>query len=175
MVDLGTVRKMRYSAAWGCSADGNVVVGKSWSTWGRDEVAFRWTSTTGMVKLGYLPGETYSEADAVSPDGSIVVGGSGSSDGVQAFIWDAAHGMRRLADVLAAKIRTSGDAADANGIAVNAGVVSIAGVGVNPDAIPRPGEPSSCSELLSGKEVTMSGWCSTSRRAPSAHEGKRHG
>ncbi len=103
MVDLGVVAKRKFSAAWGCSADGSVVVGETFSTRGRDEVAFRWTAAKGMVSLGVLPGGNYSEADAVSPDGSIVVGGSSTKkEGVRAFIWDAANGMRRLEDVLAA-------------------------------------------------------------------------
>jgi probable HAF family extracellular repeat protein len=137
MVDLGTVGKQRYSAAWGCSPDGNVVVGESFNNRGRDEVAFRWTAATGMVGLGDLPGGTaYSEAQAVSPDGMIVVGGSMTGAGVEAFIWDATNGMRRLADVLAASgvsVPSGWTLRYANGITVSAGVITIAGEGINPD------------------------------------------
>jgi probable HAF family extracellular repeat protein len=141
MVNLGVVGKRKYSAAWGCSADGNVVVGESFSTRGRDEVAFRWTSATGMVGLGDLPGGTsFSEAEAVSPDGSIVVGGSSTANGVEAFIWDAATGMRRLADYLAAKgviVPEGWVLRYANSATVNNGVMTIVGAGINPDGNPE--------------------------------------
>jgi uncharacterized membrane protein len=65
-------------------------------------VAFRWTPATGMVSLGILSGGKTSEAFATSPDGSIVVGGGSTREGTRAFIWDAANGMRRVIDVLAA-------------------------------------------------------------------------
>jgi probable HAF family extracellular repeat protein len=137
MVNLGTVGKQRYSSAWGCSADGNVVVGESFNNRGRDEIAFQWTSSTGMVGLGDLPGGSYySEADGVSPDGNIVVGGSMTSVGVEAFIWDATNGMRRLVDVFTASgvsVPSGWTLQYANGITVNAGVITIVGTGINPD------------------------------------------
>jgi probable HAF family extracellular repeat protein len=138
MVDLGVVGKRKYSAAWGCSSDGSVVVGETFTTRGRDEVAFRWTAATGMVSLGVLPGGKYSEADAVSPDGSVVVGGASTKkDGVKAFIWDAANGMLLLEDVLAAHnvFPPAGwKLVYANGIATpEPGVIVIVGLGLNPD------------------------------------------
>ncbi|HET6567666.1 MAG TPA: T9SS type A sorting domain-containing protein [Rhodothermales bacterium] len=51
--------------------------------------AFRWTQATGMVGLGFLPGDTSSIAGAVSGDGSIIVGVSGT----RAFRWTQATGM----------------------------------------------------------------------------------
>lgn len=137
MADLGVVGKRKYSAASGCSADGTVVVGESFTTRGRDEVAFRWTAATGMVGLGVLPGGKYSEADAVSPDGAIVVGGSSTrADGIRAFIWDATNGMRRVEDVLMAHNvfpPTGWRLLYANGIATPApGVIVIVGLGFNP-------------------------------------------
>ena len=138
MKDLGVVARRKYSAAWGCSANGNVVVGESFTTRGKDEVAFRWTAATGMIGLGDLPGGTsYSEALACSPDGTIIVGGSMTGTGVEAFIWDQANGMRRLAAVLLDKGATGLDGWSltyANGIAVTAtGEIIIAGKGVDPD------------------------------------------
>ena len=54
-----------------------------------------------MTGLGDLPGGSfYSAGTAASADGSIVVGRSDSSSGIEAFIWDQAHGMRSLQDVL---------------------------------------------------------------------------
>jgi len=100
-----------YSVAEAASADGTVIVGESRSfnaTNGNE--AFRWTAQGGMMPLGDLPGGAFqSWAYAVSADGSVVVGrasiegacgpfGCGSAG--RAFIWDQAHGMRDLVQVL---------------------------------------------------------------------------
>jgi probable HAF family extracellular repeat protein len=92
------------SAALAVSADGAVVVGAADSPrspylFGGHE-AFRWTQTDGMVGLGFLrPGDWSSVASDTSGDGSVVVGASYGPSG-EAFIWDQAHGMRSLKDVL---------------------------------------------------------------------------
>jgi uncharacterized membrane protein len=86
------------------SADGSVVVG-----WGRsqsggfrlDLEAFRWTSDSGMVRLGDLPGGLFeSFAFDASGDGSIVVGYGTSDTDTEAFLWTSDGGMKRLWDVL---------------------------------------------------------------------------
>ena len=41
--------------------------------------AFVWTSTTGMVGLGFLPGQTASSASAVSANGNVIIGNSGDA------------------------------------------------------------------------------------------------
>ena len=91
-----------YSYAEAVSADGAVIVGDGESSPGRQ--AFRWTGEGGMVGLGDLPGGDFrSFARDVSADGSIVVGLSHTGQGPtgnEAFIWDQAHGMRNLRDVL---------------------------------------------------------------------------
>ncbi|MBD2620846.1 HAF repeat/PEP-CTERM domain-containing protein [Microcystis flos-aquae FACHB-1344] len=105
------------SAAYGVSADGSVVVGRSETANGTDfnSEAFRWTQATGMVGLGYLPAPPcvtwteipycpkhikYSSASGVSGDGSVVVGsGSLSSAGDTAFRWTQAGGMVVLEDL----------------------------------------------------------------------------
>jgi hypothetical protein len=109
-----------FSYAYGISGDGSVVVGQSGApVWNGDSEripdyseAFRWTSAGGMQGLGHLPPagplpdpiySYYSAASAVSADGSIVVGASSDfypDSGAEAFIWDSAHGMRKLSDVL---------------------------------------------------------------------------
>jgi probable HAF family extracellular repeat protein len=89
------------SFAWGVSADGSVIVGQGTSDAGRE--AFRWTESSGMVGLGIPAGFDFSRAQDVSADGSVVVGSLGigvNTDG-SPFIWDAAHGIRNLQDVLA--------------------------------------------------------------------------
>jgi probable HAF family extracellular repeat protein len=91
--------------AYGGSADGlSVIVGMSSSTVGTVGEAFRWTPAGGMQGLGFL-GDLYgtyiSSATGVSGDGTIIVGlSTGGPAGETAFIWDEAHGMRSLKDVL---------------------------------------------------------------------------
>jgi len=105
MVGLGDLPGAKTGAAfdsrgYGVSADGSTVVGASQSSNGLE--AFRWTQATGMVGLGDLPGSVFTSiAEATSGDGSIVVGeGNEGTTSSRAFIWDAAHGMRDLEDVL---------------------------------------------------------------------------
>jgi uncharacterized membrane protein len=118
MVGLGRLRNHIDSYAYDVSADGSVVVG--WSGTGihsdpypmsgvPGDEAFLWTEPGGMVGLGYLPGHGWSQAYAISADGSTVVGASAPvedhgtyrSVGMhEPFIWDAAHGMRSLTDLL---------------------------------------------------------------------------
>jgi uncharacterized membrane protein len=75
--------------------------------------AFRWTQATGAVDLGVLPGDIQSDANSVSADGSTIVGagtanitdgeivgGGFTVNSDDAFIWDAAHGMRNLQTLL---------------------------------------------------------------------------
>lgn len=87
------------SAAYGVSADGNVVVGFASTASGT--VAFRWTEVGGMVALPGLTGgsSTSAIAYAVSADGSVIVGGSSSASGPQACVWsnDIASGLGDLA------------------------------------------------------------------------------
>ncbi len=92
---LGTLN-YNSSDARGISGNGAVVVGDA-----EDRTlngvsnlqAFRWTSATGMVGLGFLPGDTISAAFAASGDGSVVVGSSGTLSHNQAFRWTASSGM----------------------------------------------------------------------------------
>jgi uncharacterized membrane protein len=87
--------------ALACSASGNVAVG--WSRTNRINSfgynvydAFIWDITANTpIDLGELEPLTGGQARAVSGDGSVVVG-----SGSDAFIWDAARGMRNLVTVL---------------------------------------------------------------------------
>jgi len=92
------------SIVTGISADGTTLVGVSdvaAPDGSADSEAFRWTPDQGMAGLGDLPGGRYdSAARACSADGSIVVGNTSTGRGLEAFIWDECHGMRRLCDVL---------------------------------------------------------------------------
>jgi probable HAF family extracellular repeat protein len=92
------------------SADGSVLVG---ATTLPHPHAVRWMPDGTTLSLGILPGHDYSYAVDVSADGSIIVGDSrddtGQIDpisrqlvfGSTPFIWDQAHGMRSLNEVLA--------------------------------------------------------------------------
>ncbi|CAG0979087.1 hypothetical protein PHYC_01666 [Phycisphaerales bacterium] len=88
------------SYSQGISGDGQIVVGNSRLDFS-DNVgqAFRWTSSTGMVGLGFTqPGSAYSEAAAISRDGSTTVGHSRQANGGynDAFVWTESLGMRSL-------------------------------------------------------------------------------
>lgn len=85
------------SWATGVSADGPVIVGLAVNP---GPTSFRWTSGTGMVDLGRPVGASGSEAWGVSADGSVVVGDAALAGDVVPTIWDEAHGMRNLVDVL---------------------------------------------------------------------------
>ncbi len=91
--------------ALGVSADGTVIVGSSFSNSNpaAGAEAYRYTSATGMVGLGFLlPGDNDSLASAASADGSVIVGQSrnnttNSPD--QGYRWTAATGMVNLGDL----------------------------------------------------------------------------
>jgi probable HAF family extracellular repeat protein len=74
------------------SADFSIVVGTCYSASGQAE-AFRWSESTGMVGLGFLPGAKSTRAIGVSADGSVVVGSGDSDAGGQAFRWTESSGM----------------------------------------------------------------------------------
>jgi probable HAF family extracellular repeat protein len=105
-------------SGFGISADGSVVVGG-----GGSAGAFRWTRTTGVVSLGYLPtGGATSGALGVSADGSVIVGYSGYSDqGQQAFRWTQAGGMVGLGDLPGGAFVSYGQAVSADGSVVVGG------------------------------------------------------
>lgn len=73
------------SAAYGVSANGEVVVGTSASATGM--TAFVWTESGGLTALPMLTGGTSATAYAASADGSLLVGSSDSASGQQACIW----------------------------------------------------------------------------------------
>jgi probable HAF family extracellular repeat protein len=101
ITDLGTLGGA-YSAAYGISADGTVVVG--WADTVSADRAFRWTEA-GMVNLGTLGGDSY--AYGVSADGAVVVGVSAN----HAFRWTQA-GMVDLGHLGGGVSRANGVSAD---------------------------------------------------------------
>lgn len=100
------IRKGADSFATSISDDGKVMVGSA----GKDAVIWRGKKPS---VLGRLPGHDACRAVAVSADAGRVVGNCTRTVGGQhastAWVWDAKHGMRSVADALAAaKITTIG-------------------------------------------------------------------
>jgi len=121
------------------SSDGSIAVGVSAAP-RADEVAFLWREGVGMRSLKSLsagpafPGQPYD----MSADGSVVVGTADFGSGYVAFVWDAAHGMRPLNDIL-----TSDYGLDLSGwtlrtaFGVSADGRTIVGEGLNPAGLPE--------------------------------------
>jgi probable HAF family extracellular repeat protein len=129
MVGLGnlTPNQNSHDAAFGVSADGAIVVGRSGDDLTHE--AFRWTAATGMVGLGDLPGGGRSStAFAVSADGSVVVGTGESASGTEAFRWTAATGMVGLGDLTAAPFTSRATVISSDGKTIYG---SSAGQGIN--------------------------------------------
>ncbi|MBC8009687.1 MAG: hypothetical protein H7067_06290 [Burkholderiales bacterium] len=92
---LGALSGSATSEAIAVSIDGSVVVGNSPpSGSGGVQLGFRWTSESGIVSLGDLPGGLdNSSAQGVSADGAVIVGyGSNAGNKTEAFRWTAASG-----------------------------------------------------------------------------------
>jgi probable HAF family extracellular repeat protein len=100
MIGLEPIATYNLCGAVKVSGNGDVVVGYCDRITGdvlESEQAFRWTETTGMVGLGFLPGAPHSFPTCMSADGSLIVGNSGrDADTAASFIWDGANGMRPL-------------------------------------------------------------------------------
>lgn len=86
----------RFSYARNVSADGSTVVGERNDFPLATNQAYVWNATAGMVLTGDFPGGEESLAYAVSADGGTVVGIAESESRNEAFIWDAAEGIRGL-------------------------------------------------------------------------------
>lgn len=93
---IGVLAGNSYARAADVSADGNTVVGSSFSS-GQQSTAFRWTSATGATSLGSVPGFNQSSAKSITPDGSTIFG-SLSGPGVSGvFRWTSGTGMTQVA------------------------------------------------------------------------------
>jgi probable HAF family extracellular repeat protein len=120
------------STAYGVSADGSVVIGRAYpGSFGFDGTheAYSWTAQSGLLHLGFAPGDQDSVAWAASADGSTIVGDNLS----RAIIWDSRHGMRRLREALITDYGldlTGWELTSARGISPDGNM--IVGSGINP-------------------------------------------
>ncbi len=113
------------SFASGVSANGSAVVGDSQigSAIGFfiPTEAFRWTETTGMTGLGFLPTHGSSVASAVSADGTVVAGSSrpaNTTDPGEAFRWTPATGMAGLGQLGGSYVASGAAGISADGTVV---------------------------------------------------------
>jgi uncharacterized membrane protein len=90
--DLGALPGHTQGEVRDLTPDGAIAVGRSGPASHSGARAFRWTAATGMVELG----SDARVAHAVSADGQRIVG----EGPLGAFLWEPAHGVRLLADVL---------------------------------------------------------------------------
>lgn len=87
--DLGFIAGRDSSLSTGANHDGSVVTGYGFDARFGIQVPFRWTQSTGMVRLPGFQGAANGRAEAISPDGRWTVGrinADGSEDGP--VIWD---------------------------------------------------------------------------------------
>jgi probable HAF family extracellular repeat protein len=126
---LGVLPGFPTSEVTALSADGSVAVGISRSADQTQARAFRWQAGA-LDDLGPLATGAYS----VSADGEVVAGIG--PDG--AFVWDAEHGTRRLADALLADYGVDvGDWQLDQATLVSGDGHTFAGVGRDPDGAQR--------------------------------------
>ena len=97
MVSLGVLPGGAWSEPTCMSADGSVIYGHD------DLVAWRWTAATGIQPLSPQLGISRLLPTACSPDGEVVVGEKETVSGLQAFVWDAAHDVVDLRELLLAQ------------------------------------------------------------------------
>ncbi|MBR0567449.1 autotransporter domain-containing protein [Azoarcus sp. L1K30] len=126
LVALGTLGGTGGSSyASAVSADGKTIVGNSedlavaehaypYKSW----VAFRWTESTGMTRLGTLDGSTRSLAYGVSADGTVVVGAALGSSAWKAFRWTETGGMVDLGTLGSAFANSEARAVSADGTVI---------------------------------------------------------
>ena len=117
---LGVQTPYESSYAVDANHDGSIIVGRSEAQGGAFAQAFRWTSTTGLVGLGFArPGHFASEARAISQDGTTIVGLSRGSGKYDAIYWREGVGMQSLPDLPGSELGGS----EAYGVNFNGSIV----------------------------------------------------
>lgn len=114
------------SAAFGCSSDGSVIVGRGTTALGPE--AFRWNAVDGLVGLGDLAGGADdSRAYACSSDGSVIVGEGATAAGREAFRWNAVDGIVGLGDLTGGAAESWANAVSSDGSLIAGRGTSAAG------------------------------------------------
>ena len=114
VTNLGALPGKTNTAAFSMSSNGSTIVGTCSNTDAErnpiQSLAFRWTSATGIVSLGTLPGDTDSECYEVSNDGTVVAGVSWNTQNglLHAFRWTSATGMVKLGQFRVTGMSTDG-------------------------------------------------------------------
>lgn len=103
----------KHSEAYGVSASGDAVVGFSMLA-GAVPGAFRWTASTGMVRLMPLVDGAGAKAYGVSADGTVSVGESFGPHGLEAVRWTGA-GRSGLGDLAGGDSQSSARACSGDG------------------------------------------------------------
>ena len=101
-----------WSSAFGVSADGSVVVGRSRNSTGQ-EIAFRWTALGGMQPLD----SRIEEITDFTPDGSVLVGYYRVNWEERAFRWTVSGGIQDLGTL------PGGDRSEAYAVSADGSVV----------------------------------------------------
>lgn len=110
--------------SYGASSDGSVIAANMAIVVRGVTIAqaHRWTSATGPVGLGYLPGHTLSRTTGISGDGSVLVGFSTAGipgiDPTEAFRWTSVGGMLGLGDLPGGASHSQANAVSADGSVV---------------------------------------------------------
>lgn len=95
--DIPVPANFRYSAAWGASADGSVIVGEVRASFSGESRAFRWHRASGVFELLGDFGGGQSVAYAASADGQTLCGWAQAPDRSRlAFRWRADTGLVNL-------------------------------------------------------------------------------
>jgi probable HAF family extracellular repeat protein len=97
--DLGSINGGNDTYAFGVNSSGSVIVGQAEDGLTSQNVAFRWTNSTGMQSLGVLNSGTSSLAHDLSSDGNIIIGiaaDGADSNHIKAFMWTSGSGMQSL-------------------------------------------------------------------------------
>ena len=143
MMDLGVAPGTGYSSGFAVSGDGAVAVGESFDpSYPGIERAFRWTSATGMVDLGYP--STFIGAIAIdtNADGSVVAVQAYNLTSVQPFdramIWDARNGLRFVSQILTAASVSLDGWILRSVVAISADGSVVVGRGTNPAGNTEP-------------------------------------
>ena len=112
--NLGILPNGHGSYAHGVSGDGSVVVGYCLMQDG-SQIAYRWSSTGGMVPIGTFNGGNITSAQDVSQDGSVIVGALPSV--ARAYRWTLEDGVEDLGNL------TPGGNSVANGVSSDGAVI----------------------------------------------------